>query len=63
MHVRTVTYVPAVLVWMCYNGVLGWVLPPHSLQDCGMKLSHLGEPHLEGKEREEEEEEEKFGIQ
>ena len=24
-------YLPGVLVWMCYNGELSWVLPPNSV--------------------------------
>ena len=57
-------HLPGVLVWMCYNGVLCWVLPSHSLQHCGVKLSHLGVPHLEeeGREKEEEEEGEEEGL-
>lgn len=57
-------YLPGVLVWMCYNGVLCWVLPSHSLQHCGVKLSHLGVSHLEeeGREKEEEEEGEEEGL-
>ena len=64
VRVECKNLLPGVLVWMCYNGVLCWVLPSHSLQHCGVKLSHLGVPHLEeeGREKEEEEEGEEEGL-
>ncbi len=41
-----VSGLPCVLVWMCEDGVLSWILLTHSLHDTLMNLTGTRVPHL-----------------